>query len=117
MKINVGTFKGPPECTLAPNNHQNGAKEVPQDLKMPPKWCPRRCSKKVGKKGAQIEQQAIQKTPLCNIPEWGKGHSTIIRDTPLVSKGTVADHVDEGRSRIIVRLNTSNCFRNLSVTL
>ena len=41
MKIGDGTFKGPPECTLAPNNHQNGAQVVPQDLKMPPKWCPR----------------------------------------------------------------------------
>ena len=41
MKIDVGTFKGTPECTLAPNDHQNGAKVVPQDLKMPPKWCPR----------------------------------------------------------------------------
>ena len=41
MKISVGTFKDPPECTLAPNCHQNGAKVMPQDPKMPPKWCPR----------------------------------------------------------------------------
>ena len=41
MKINVGTFEGPPECTIAPNNHQNGAKVVPQDLKISSKWNPR----------------------------------------------------------------------------
>ena len=41
MKIGVGTFKGPPECTIAPNDHQNGAKVVLQDLKMPQKWRPR----------------------------------------------------------------------------
>ncbi len=41
VKINVGAFKDPPECTLAPNDHQSGAKVVPEDPKMPPKWCPR----------------------------------------------------------------------------
>ena len=41
MKINVRAFKGPPERPLAPNDHQSGAKVVPQDPKMPPKWCPR----------------------------------------------------------------------------
>ena len=39
LKINVGTFKDPPECTLAPNDHQNGAKVVSQDPKMLPKLC------------------------------------------------------------------------------
>ena len=29
--------------------------------------------------------------PLKNIPEWGKGHLTCIRDIPLVPQGTVAD--------------------------
>ena len=41
MKINVGAFKDPPECTLASNGHQNGAKVVPQDPNMSPKWYPR----------------------------------------------------------------------------
>ena len=33
LKIKFGTFKGPPECTLAPNDRQIGAKVVPQDPK------------------------------------------------------------------------------------
>ena len=41
QKLDVETFKDPTECTLAPNDHQNGAKVVPQGAKMPPKWCPR----------------------------------------------------------------------------
>ena len=34
LKIHLGTLKGPPERTTAPNGHQTGAKVVPQDPQM-----------------------------------------------------------------------------------
>ena len=40
-KIIAGTFKDPTECIFAPSDDQNGAKEAPQDPKIPPKWNPR----------------------------------------------------------------------------
>ena len=40
-EINIGTCKGTLNCTLAPNDHQNDAKVVPQGPKSPPKWWPR----------------------------------------------------------------------------
>ena len=38
MKIYPGTLQGPPECICAPPDDQNGAKMVPKDIQMDPKW-------------------------------------------------------------------------------
>ena len=61
IEINIGTFKGTPDCTLAPNDHQNRAKVVPQDPRMPPKWCPKSIkSVIVNAKHSEINSQWFQ---------------------------------------------------------
>ena len=46
-KIHLGTLKGPPGRTLAPNGHQTDAKVVPQDLQNAPKMVLQEATKSV----------------------------------------------------------------------
>ena len=80
---------------------QHGSKNEREWYPKARKWFPRGCSKKVQQKcTSRAAGQYNKNLPvvlLKNIPGWGKGHPTCMRDTSLVPKGTVAENevIDE----------------------